>query len=77
MRSFMLVDFGQVYPLARGTAVAVVAVLATVAVGEAMPAIRLVGVILVCVRPGRARRTARPDRGGRACRRWWPRSAPA
>jgi drug/metabolite transporter (DMT)-like permease len=49
MRSFMLGDFGQVYPLARGTAVAVVAVLATVAVGEAMPAIRLVGVILVCV----------------------------
>ena len=49
MRSFMLGDFGQVYPLARGTAVAVVAVLATVAVGEAMPAIRLVGVILVCM----------------------------
>ncbi len=49
MRSFMLGDFGQVYPLARGTAVAVVAVLATVAVGEAMPPARLVGVILVCV----------------------------
>ncbi|HVD28326.1 MAG TPA: EamA family transporter [Mycobacteriales bacterium] len=49
MRSFMLGDFGQVYPLARGTAVAVVAVLATVAVGEAMPPIRLVGVVLVCV----------------------------
>jgi drug/metabolite transporter (DMT)-like permease len=49
MRSFMLGDFGQVYPLARGTAVAVVAVLATVAVGEAMPAVRFVGVILVCV----------------------------
>jgi len=49
MRSFMLGDFGQVYPLARGTAVAVVAVLATVAVGEAMPPVRLVGVILVCV----------------------------
>jgi drug/metabolite transporter (DMT)-like permease len=49
MRSFMLGDFGQVYPLARGTAVAVVAVLATVAVGEAMPLVRLVGVILVCV----------------------------
>lgn len=49
MRSFMLGDFGQVYPLARGTAVAVVAVLATVAVGETMPPVRLVGVILVCV----------------------------
>jgi drug/metabolite transporter (DMT)-like permease len=49
MRSFMLGDFGQVYPLARGTAVAVVAVLATVAVGEAMPAVRLVGVVLVCL----------------------------
>ncbi len=49
MRSFMLGDFGQVYPLTRGTAVAVVAVLATVAVGEAMPPVRLVGVILVCV----------------------------
>ena len=49
MRSFMLGDFGQVYPLARGTAVAVVAVLATVAVGEAMPPVRLVGVTLVCV----------------------------
>jgi drug/metabolite transporter (DMT)-like permease len=48
MRSFMLGDFGQVYPLARGTAVAVVAVLATVAVGEAMPPVRLVGVVLVC-----------------------------
>ena len=64
MRSFMLGDFGQVYPLARGTAVAVVAVLATVAVGEAMPAVRLAGVVLVCLgltalvvpagRPGRA-----------------------
>jgi drug/metabolite transporter (DMT)-like permease len=49
MRSFMLGDFGQVYPLARGTAVAVVAVLATVAVGEAMPPLRLVGVVMVCV----------------------------
>jgi drug/metabolite transporter (DMT)-like permease len=49
MRSFMLGDFGQVYPLARGTAVAVVAVLATVAVGEAMPPVRLVGVLLVCL----------------------------
>jgi drug/metabolite transporter (DMT)-like permease len=49
MRSFMLGDFGQVYPLARGMAVAVVAVLATVAVGEAMPPARLVGVILVCL----------------------------
>jgi drug/metabolite transporter (DMT)-like permease len=49
MRSFMLGDFGQVYPLARGTAVAVVAVLATVAVGEAMPAVRLAGVVLVCL----------------------------
>ena len=49
MRSFMLGDFGQVYPLARGTAVAVVAVLAAVAVGEAMPPVRLVGVTLVCV----------------------------
>jgi drug/metabolite transporter (DMT)-like permease len=49
MRSFMLGDFGQVYPLARGTAVAVVAVLATVAVGEPMPAVRLAGVVLVCL----------------------------
>jgi len=49
MRSFMLGDFGQVYPLARGTAVAVVAVLATVAVGEAMPPVRLVGVVMVCL----------------------------
>jgi len=49
MRSFMLGDFGQVYPLARGTAVAVVAVLATVAVGEAMPAVRLAGVVMVCL----------------------------
>jgi drug/metabolite transporter (DMT)-like permease len=49
LRSFMLGEFGQVYPLARGTAVAVVAVLATVAIGEAMPPVRLVGVILVCL----------------------------
>jgi drug/metabolite transporter (DMT)-like permease len=49
MRSFMLGDFGQVYPLARGTAVAVVAVLATVVVKEPMPPVRLVGVILVCL----------------------------
>jgi drug/metabolite transporter (DMT)-like permease len=49
MRAFMLGDFGQVYPLARGTAVAVVAVLATVAVGEAMPAVRLAGVVMVCL----------------------------
>jgi drug/metabolite transporter (DMT)-like permease len=49
MQSFTLGDFGQVYPLARGTSVALTAVAATVLVGEPMPGIRLAGICLICV----------------------------
>ncbi|MFD7441002.1 EamA family transporter [Streptomyces sp. NPDC059909] len=44
MRSFTLGDFGQVYPIARGTAPLVVTVLAVVFVDEALGAWQLTGV---------------------------------
>lgn len=46
--SYRLGDFGHVYPLARGTAVALVAVVATTLIGEALPPAHLLGVALVC-----------------------------
>ncbi|MET7640306.1 DMT family transporter [Streptomyces sp. NPDC005438] len=65
MRSFQLGDFGQVYPLARGTAPLVVTVLAVVVVGErldawatagvAVASAGLMGVALVGLRSGTAR----------------------
>ncbi|MER6996859.1 DMT family transporter [Streptomyces sp. NPDC000410] len=44
MRSFTLGDFGQMYPIARGTAPLVVTVLATLFVGETLSGWQLTGV---------------------------------
>lgn len=46
MRSFSLGDFGQMYPIARGTAPLVVTVLAVVFVGERLDGWALTGVVL-------------------------------
>ena len=46
MRSFSLGDFGQMYPIARGTAPLVVTVLAAVFVGESLNGSQLGGVLL-------------------------------
>ncbi|MEU2428052.1 EamA family transporter [Streptomyces sp. NPDC007861] len=48
MRSFALGDFGQMYPIARGTAPLVVTVLATVLVGESLSPWQLAGVAVAC-----------------------------
>ncbi|MEV6395731.1 DMT family transporter [Streptomyces sp. NPDC051907] len=45
MRSFTLGDFGQMYPIARGTAPLAVTVLATVFVGERLSGWQLTGVV--------------------------------
>ncbi len=47
MRSYRLGDFGQVYPVARGTSPLLVAIGATVFAGEQLPAVRLAGVLVV------------------------------
>lgn len=47
LASYQLGDFGQVYPLARGTSPWVVAIIATLAVGEALPLQHLVGVLVI------------------------------
>ncbi|PVE10701.1 DMT family transporter [Streptomyces scopuliridis] len=46
MRSFSLGDFGQMYPIARGTAPLVVTVLAAVFVGESLDARQAAGVVV-------------------------------
>lgn len=46
MRSFSLGDFGQMYPIARGTAPLVVTVLAALFVGESLNAWQLAGVVI-------------------------------
>ncbi|MFB6982857.1 EamA family transporter [Streptomyces scopuliridis] len=46
MRSFSLGDFGQMYPIARGTAPLVVTVLAAVFVGESLDAWQAAGVVV-------------------------------
>ncbi|WP_327355501.1 DMT family transporter [Streptomyces sp. NBC_01304] len=48
MRSFSLGDFGQMYPIARGTAPLVVTVAAAVFVGERIDAWQTVGVAVAC-----------------------------
>jgi drug/metabolite transporter (DMT)-like permease len=45
--SYRLGDFGHVYPLARGTSPWVVAIIATLGLGEALPAWHLIGVLLI------------------------------
>ncbi|MEU8822389.1 DMT family transporter [Streptomyces sp. NPDC048636] len=74
MRSFHLGDFGQMYPIARGTAPLVVTVLAAVFVGEtpdgwqatgiALASTGLLGVALWGIRGGRGRSAAAADNGG-------------
>ena len=49
MRSFQLGEFGQVYPLARGTSPWLVAIAAAVFAHETLPLSRLVGVVVVSV----------------------------
>ncbi|MER5463097.1 EamA family transporter [Streptomyces sp. NPDC002668] len=46
MRSFSLGDFGQMYPIARGTAPLVVTVLAALFIGESLNGWQLAGVVL-------------------------------
>ncbi|MFE5790984.1 EamA family transporter [Streptomyces sp. NPDC056503] len=48
MKSFALGDFGQVYPIARGTAPLVVTLLAAVFVGEVPDGGQLLGVAVAC-----------------------------
>ncbi|MFF0437256.1 EamA family transporter [Streptomyces sp. NPDC004327] len=48
MKSFALGDFGQMYPIARGTAPLVVTLLAAVFVGEIPDAAQLAGVAVAC-----------------------------
>jgi drug/metabolite transporter (DMT)-like permease len=47
MRSYRLGEFGQVYPLARGTSPWLVALGAAVFVGEQLSAIRLAGILVI------------------------------
>jgi drug/metabolite transporter (DMT)-like permease len=47
MRCYRLGEFGQVYPVARGTSVWLVAIGAAAFAGEQLPAIRLAGVLVV------------------------------
>ena len=49
MRSYRLGEFGQVYPLARGTSPLLVALAGVVFVGEDLSPIRLVGVVVISV----------------------------
>ncbi|HEU0239858.1 MAG TPA: hypothetical protein VFR11_11370 [Micromonosporaceae bacterium] len=48
VRSYHLGDFNQVYPLARGTAPLLVAVVATVFIGDRMTVPELCGVAVIC-----------------------------
>jgi drug/metabolite transporter (DMT)-like permease len=47
MRCYRLGEFGQVYPLARGTSPWLVAISAAVFVGEQLSAVRLIGVVVI------------------------------
>ena len=78
MRCYRLGEFGQVYPLARGTSPWLVALGAAIFVGEQLSVIRLVGVVIISIGlgtlvfvggvPTRAARAGdrrrRADRGG-------------
>jgi drug/metabolite transporter (DMT)-like permease len=48
VRSYRLGDFNQVYPLARGTAPLLVAIVATVFIGDRMTIAELCGVAVIC-----------------------------
>jgi drug/metabolite transporter (DMT)-like permease len=62
VRSYHLGDFNQVYPLARGTAPLLVAIVATAFVGDRMTIGELVGVAVICAGLGLLA-LARPRRG--------------
>src|SRR5215469_5923940 len=66
MRSFTYGDFGQVYPLARGTSPLVVTALAAVFASERPPAGQLIGVLVISAGLGTlvlaGRRTSPPSR---------------
>jgi drug/metabolite transporter (DMT)-like permease len=47
MRSYRLGEFGQVYPIARGTSPLLVALAGAVFVGEQLSAVRLLGVVVI------------------------------
>jgi drug/metabolite transporter (DMT)-like permease len=47
MRSYRLGDFGQVYPIARGTSPLLVALAGSVFVGEHLSPVRLLGVVVI------------------------------
>ena len=49
MRCYRLGEFGQVYPIARGTSPLLVAVSSTVLLGEQLSALRLLGVLTISV----------------------------
>lgn len=49
MRGYRLGDFGQVYPLARGTSPWLVAIAATLFAGESLSGIRTLGIVVVSV----------------------------
>lgn len=49
MRCYRLGEFGQVYPLARGTSPWLVALAGSVFVGEQLSSVRLVGVVVISV----------------------------
>ena len=66
MRSYRLGDFGQVYPIARGTSPLLVALAGTVVVGEHLSAVRLLGVV-VSHRARRRRRRPGHDLESRPC----------
>ncbi len=48
VRSYRLGDFNQVYPIARGSAPLLVAIVATVVVGDRMTGLELAGVATIC-----------------------------
>jgi drug/metabolite transporter (DMT)-like permease len=49
MQAYRIGDFGQMYPISRGTAPWLVAIGAAVFAGEALPALRLLGVAVISI----------------------------
>ncbi|GII95459.1 DMT family transporter [Sinosporangium siamense] len=49
LRSYQLGDFGQMYPIARGTSPLLVAVVSTTVLGQSLPAGDLAGVAVICL----------------------------
>ena len=49
LQAYRLGEFGQMYPLARGTSPWVVAIIATTVLGQPLPPRQLIGVLVICV----------------------------